>query len=81
MGGIWGILGSLTVDEEGDLPLAHADPGDDGLAHVLAGVCLSDRLEVQLVAVAQHLRGVGWGQLGTSRKGHRNPPKRSGARP
>lgn len=63
-------MGPLTVDEEGDLPLAHADAGDDGLADVLAGVRLGDRLEVQLVAVAQDL-----GTVGDIREGTRDGPE------
>lgn len=63
-------MGPLTVDEEGDLPLAHADAGDDGLADVLAGVRLGDRLEVQLVAVAQDL-----GTVGDVREGTRDCPE------
>lgn len=72
-------MGPLTVDEEGDLPLAHADAGDDGLADVLAGVRLGDRLEVQLVAVAQDL-----GTVGDSRGrqgGDTGRPQSSAARP
>lgn len=30
-----------TVDSERDLGLSHADPGHDGLAHILAGICLA----------------------------------------
>lgn len=76
---VFGFFGWLTVDIEGDLPLSHADPGDDGLADVLAGVRLRHRLEVQLVAVAQHLRGGDtWGHLGAPRRGHGTPQKCGG---
>lgn len=45
----------LTIDGERDLGLPDSDPRDDGLAYVLAGVCLAHRLQMQLVAVAQNL--------------------------
>lgn len=45
-----------TVDGEHDLGLSHADPGYDGLAHVLASVRLAHWLQVQLVVVAKDLQ-------------------------
>lgn len=49
----------LTIDGESDLGLPDADPRDDGLAYVLAGVSLAHWIQKQLVAVTQNLCGSG----------------------
>lgn len=82
MGGsvrVRGTGGTLTVDKQGDLALAHANAGDDGFADVLPRVSLGDRFQVQLVAVAQDLDA---NTAGASGRGYRTPPwNRPPARP
>lgn len=51
---LWRVL---TIDSKGDLSFPDSDPWDDGFAHVLAGIGLADRLQIQLVAVTQNLLG------------------------
>jgi hypothetical protein len=45
----------LTVDSERDVPLSHTDPGDDGLAGIRPSILLGDSLQLQGVAITEHL--------------------------
>lgn len=45
----------LTVHSQGHLLLRHSNARHNGFAHINAGVFLRHRLEMQSVAVAQHL--------------------------
>lgn len=46
----------LTVDSERDVPLSHTDAGDDGLAGIRPSILLGDSLQLQGVAITEHLR-------------------------